>query len=158
MSAPQGRTMSMPIAKLLLSVKTEQKLTSHHERVKQIKEIKLFAAALGISAKYFLTILRKKKQKACSWWIETIMVSSMCCMLCEWKVIYHIWNKSCLFFCFTVCNNPYNLSVKRWETVPPLAYECLTHQIGCIITEGHLLLVYAHRQSSHFGGKEGVWK
>lgn len=76
----------------------------------------------------------------------------MCCMLFEWKVIYHDWNRSFFFLCFTVCNNPYNLSVEKWETVPPLAYEYLTNQIGCTITEGHLLLVYAHRQSSHFGG------
>lgn len=51
--------MSVPIAKLSLLVKTEQKLTSHHESAKHIKEIKLFASTLAISAKYFLTILRK---------------------------------------------------------------------------------------------------
>lgn len=78
------------------------------------------------------------------------MVSSMRGLWFEWKVIYRAWNKSCLFLCFTVCNNLYHLSVKKWETVPLLAYEYLTHQIGCTITEGHLLLVYAHRQSSHF--------
>lgn len=82
------------------------------------------------------------------------MVSSVCRMLFEWKVIYRVWNKSCLFLCFTVCNNLYHLSVKKWETVLLLAYEYLTHQIGCTITEGHLLLVYAHRQSSHFEKKK----
>lgn len=53
----------MPIAKLSLLVKTEQKLTSHHESAKHIKEIKLFASTLAISAKYFLTILRKKNRR-----------------------------------------------------------------------------------------------
>lgn len=142
----------MPITKLSLPVNTEEKLSLHHEVSKQNKEIKLFASTLAISAKYFLTILRKK-QKANLQWIETMMISSMCCMLFERKVIYHIWNNSCLFLCFTVCSNPYNLSVKKWETVPPLAYEYLTHQIGCAIIEGHLLLVYAHRQTSHLGGE-----
>lgn len=55
--------MSAPPAKLSLLVKTEQKLTSHHESAKQIQEMKSFASTLAISAKYFLTVLRKKNRR-----------------------------------------------------------------------------------------------
>lgn len=63
MNAQNGRRMSVRVAKLSLPVKTEQKSTSHHESAKQIKEIKSFASTPAISAKYFLTIVRKKNRR-----------------------------------------------------------------------------------------------
>jgi len=63
MNALRGRTTSVSTAKLSLPVKTEKKLTSHQESAKQIKEIKLFTSTLAVSAKYFLTLLRKKNRK-----------------------------------------------------------------------------------------------